>query len=49
MSCDLEKKEVQCIARFIGGLSEAIQEKVEVSTYTTFEDVCHLALTFERK
>ncbi|XP_074314110.1 uncharacterized protein LOC141649315 [Silene latifolia] len=46
--CDLEEKEVLRVARFIKGLTPSIAIRVEVQNYDGFDDVCHLALKFEK-
>ena len=47
--CDLQEKEAFKIARFVKGLSKTISRKVEVTHYTSFSDVCKLALKFENQ
>ncbi|XP_074283060.1 uncharacterized protein LOC141607609 [Silene latifolia] len=46
--CDLEEKEVLRVARFIKGLTPSIATRVEVQNYDGFDDVCRLALMFEK-
>lgn len=43
--CDLNENER--IARFIKGLNRRIANKVEMSSYNSFKDVCKLALKIE--
>ncbi|XP_048227253.1 uncharacterized protein LOC125369283 [Ricinus communis] len=45
--CDLHEKETFKIARFIKGLSKGIGRKVEVTHYSTFNDVCKLAMKYK--
>lgn len=45
--CDMQEKEALKIARYLKGLSKKISNKVDVAHYTTFEDVCKLALKYE--
>ena len=45
--CDLAEKETMKIARFIRGLNRHIAKKVELSPYSSFNDVCKLAIKIE--
>ncbi|KAJ9536696.1 hypothetical protein OSB04_un000081 [Centaurea solstitialis] len=45
--CDLAEKETMKIARFIRGLNRPIAKKVELSPYSSFNDVCKLAMKIE--
>ncbi|KAK1361344.1 hypothetical protein POM88_045818 [Heracleum sosnowskyi] len=45
--CDMQENEGLKIARYLKGLLKKISNKVDVAHYTTFEDVCKLALKFE--
>lgn len=45
--CDLNEKEPMRIARFIKGLHRPIARKIELNTYSSFNDVCKLALKIE--
>ncbi|XP_074303038.1 uncharacterized protein LOC141637460 [Silene latifolia] len=47
--CDLEEKEELRVARFIKGLIPSLASKVEVQIYNGFDDVCRLALKFEKQ
>ncbi|XP_074305706.1 uncharacterized protein LOC141640927 [Silene latifolia] len=47
--CDLEEKEELRVARFIKGLIPSLASRVEVQIYNRFNDVCRLALNFEKK
>ncbi|XP_074278613.1 uncharacterized protein LOC141602205 [Silene latifolia] len=47
--CDLEEKEELRVARFIKGLIPSLASKVEVQIYNGFDDVCCLALKFEKQ
>ncbi|CAO2822571.1 unnamed protein product [Amaranthus hypochondriacus] len=45
--CDLQEKKTFKMASFVKGLSKSISQKVEVTHYTTFSDVCKLAIRYE--
>ncbi|XP_074324107.1 uncharacterized protein LOC141661026, partial [Apium graveolens] len=45
--CDLAEKETMKIARFIRGLKRPIAKKVELHSYSSFNDVCKLAMKIE--
>ncbi|XP_074278627.1 uncharacterized protein LOC141602223 [Silene latifolia] len=47
--CDLEEKEELRVARFIRGLIPSLASKVDVHIYNGFDDVCRLALKFEKQ
>ncbi|XP_074305707.1 uncharacterized protein LOC141640928 [Silene latifolia] len=47
--CDLEEKEDLRVARFIKGLIPSLASRVEVQIYNGFDDVCRLALKFEKQ
>ncbi|KAK9668686.1 hypothetical protein RND81_13G078400 [Saponaria officinalis] len=47
--CDLEEKEELRVARFIKGLIPSLATKVEIQNYDGFNDVCRLALKFEKQ
>ncbi|XP_074305943.1 uncharacterized protein LOC141641168 [Silene latifolia] len=49
MVCDLEEREEMQIARFIKGLSPSLAQRVEVQNFLDFNDVCKLALKFEKQ
>ncbi|KAJ9548601.1 hypothetical protein OSB04_021144 [Centaurea solstitialis] len=49
MLCDLDEKSEQKMARFIAGLNEKIQEKVEIQPYWSFEELCKVALRIEKQ
>ncbi|XP_074303635.1 uncharacterized protein LOC141638106 [Silene latifolia] len=46
--CDLEEKEELRVARFVKGLTPALAKRVEIHNYEGFNDVCRLALKFEK-
>ncbi|XP_074303263.1 uncharacterized protein LOC141637715 [Silene latifolia] len=46
--CDLEEKEELRVARFVKGLTPALAKRVEIQNYEGFNDVCRLALKFEK-
>ncbi|XP_074298776.1 uncharacterized protein LOC141629708 [Silene latifolia] len=47
--CDLEEKEELRTARFIRGLNSSLALRVEIQNYDGFNDVCRLALKFEKQ
>ncbi|XP_074300731.1 uncharacterized protein LOC141632040 [Silene latifolia] len=47
--CDLEEKEELRTSRFIRGLNPTLQQRVEIQNYDGFDDVCRLALKFEKQ
>ncbi|XP_074287879.1 uncharacterized protein LOC141613044 [Silene latifolia] len=47
--CDLEEKEELRVVRFIKGLIPSLASRVEVQIYNGFDDVCRLALKFEKQ
>ncbi|XP_074298990.1 uncharacterized protein LOC141629986 [Silene latifolia] len=47
--CDLEEKEELRTTRFIRGLNPTLQQRVEIQNYDGFDDVCRLALKFEKQ
>ncbi|XP_074305230.1 uncharacterized protein LOC141640277 [Silene latifolia] len=49
MVCDLEEREEMQIARFIKGLSPSLAQRVEVRNFLDFNDMCKLALKFEKQ
>ncbi|XP_074297308.1 uncharacterized protein LOC141628014 [Silene latifolia] len=49
MVCDLEEREEMQIARFIKGLSPSLAQRVEVQNFLDFNNVCKLALKFEKQ
>ncbi|XP_074278572.1 uncharacterized protein LOC141602165 [Silene latifolia] len=49
MVCDLEEREEMQIAQLIKGLSPSLAQRVEVQIFLDFNDVCKLALKFEKQ
>ncbi|XP_074305735.1 uncharacterized protein LOC141640955 [Silene latifolia] len=49
MVCDLEEREEMQIARLIKGLSPSLAQRVEVQNFLDFNNVCKLALKFEKQ
>ncbi|XP_074305713.1 uncharacterized protein LOC141640935 [Silene latifolia] len=47
--CDLEEKEELRTADFIRGLNSSLAQRVEIQNYDGFNDVCRLALKFEKQ
>ena len=46
--CDLEEREHMEIARLLKGLHNSIERDLDLASYTTFEEVCKLALKVEK-
>ncbi|XP_027348022.1 uncharacterized protein LOC113859448 [Abrus precatorius] len=49
MKCDIQKKEEQTIARFLGGLNPKISQLVQLQQYWTLDDVIKLAIRVEKQ
>ncbi|XP_074293000.1 uncharacterized protein LOC141619880 [Silene latifolia] len=49
MVCDLEEREEMQIARFIKGFSPSLVQRVEIQNFLDFNDMCKLALKFEKQ
>ena len=49
MRVGLDEEPELKIARFIKGLSPSIASKVELQSYLSFDDVCHLAIKVEKQ
>ncbi|KAK9705281.1 hypothetical protein RND81_07G044700 [Saponaria officinalis] len=47
--CDLEEKQELRTARFIRGLDPNLAQRVEIQSYSNFDDACRLALKFEKQ
>ncbi|KAK9749900.1 hypothetical protein RND81_02G159000 [Saponaria officinalis] len=47
--CDLEEKQELRTARFIRGLNPNLAQRVEIQSYSNFDDACRLALKFEKQ
>ncbi|XP_074302919.1 uncharacterized protein LOC141637254 [Silene latifolia] len=47
--CDLEEKEELRTVRFIRGLNSSLAQRVGIQNYDGFNDVCRLALKFEKQ
>ncbi|KAK9698054.1 hypothetical protein RND81_08G079500 [Saponaria officinalis] len=47
--CDLDEKEELRTARFIRGLNPNLAQRVEIQSYSNFDDACRLALKFEKQ
>ncbi|XP_071688154.1 uncharacterized protein [Rutidosis leptorrhynchoides] len=49
MRCDVNEKEEQIIAQFLGTLKPEIADVVSLQPYLMYEDVCRLALKVEKQ
>ncbi len=49
MLSNIEEREAQTVARYIGGLHVSIQDKLEVTPFKTLEEATDLAMKFERQ
>lgn len=49
MQCDIQEKEEQTIARYLGGLNTDIADRVELQQYWSLEDVIRLATRVEKQ
>ena len=49
MKCDIQEKEEQTIARYLGGLNTNIAHQVQLQQYWTLEDVIRLAIRVEKQ
>ncbi|XP_027351492.1 uncharacterized protein LOC113862615 [Abrus precatorius] len=49
MKCDIQEKEEQTIARFLGGLNPEISQLVQLQQYWTLDDVIKLAIRVEKQ
>uniref|UniRef100_A0A803LSU2 CCHC-type domain-containing protein n=1 Tax=Chenopodium quinoa TaxID=63459 RepID=A0A803LSU2_CHEQI len=49
MACTCKEEDEQKISRFLMGLERQIRHKVELMSYTTFDDVCLLASKVEKQ
>ncbi|KAK9683809.1 hypothetical protein RND81_10G166200 [Saponaria officinalis] len=47
--CDLVEKQELRTARFIRGLNPNLAQRVEIQSYSNFDDACRLALKFEKQ
>ena len=47
--CDLEEKDHMMIARNLKGLYNNLERDLDLATYSTFEEVCKLALKVEKQ
>ena len=49
MKCDIQEKEEQTIARYLGGLNTDIAHPVQLQQYWTLDDVIRLAIRIEKQ